>query len=70
MLYFNTKKRILTSSLKINESELSENFFKLYRMNGYVNSEVVEEVDNNIDKDSAIIKAKFVKRMTVTKEIF
>ena len=48
------KKRILTSSLKINESELSENFFKLYRMNGYVNSEVVEEVDNNIDKDSAI----------------
>ena len=27
-------------------------------MNGYVNSEVVEEVDNNIDKDSAIIKAK------------
>lgn len=62
LLYFNTKKRILTSSLKINESELSENFFKLYRMNGYVNSEVVEEVDNNIDKDSAIIKAKFVKK--------
>ena len=31
-------------------------------MNGYVNSEVVEEVDNNIDKDSAIIKAKFVKK--------
>ena len=43
LLYFNTKKRILTSSLKINESELSENFFKLYRMNGYVNSEVVED---------------------------
>ena len=62
LLYFNTKKRILTSSLKINESELCENFFKLYRMNGYVNSEVVEEVDNNIDKDSAIIKAKFVKK--------
>lgn len=62
LLYFNTKKRILSSSLKISEQESSENFFKLYKMNGYVNEEVVEEIDNNIDKDSAIIKAKFVKK--------
>lgn len=62
LLYFNTKKRILASTLKINENEKSENFFKLYKMNGYVNEAVVEEIDNHIDKDSAIIKAKFVKK--------
>lgn len=62
LLYFNTKKRILSSSLKINEDEDSENFFRLYKMNGYVNEEVIEEVDNSFEKDSAIIKAKFVKK--------
>lgn len=30
-------------------------------MNGYVNEEIIEEIDNNIDKESNIIKAKFVK---------
>lgn len=62
LLYFNTKKRILASSLKITETENSDNFFKLYKMNGYVNEEVIAEIDNNIERDSAIIKAKFVKK--------
>lgn len=62
LLYFNTKKRILASTLKINEEEISNNYFKLYKMNGYVNNDVIEEIDNNIEKDSSIIKAKFVKK--------
>lgn len=62
LLYFNTKKRILASSMKINETENANNFFKQYKMNGYVNEEVIEEIDNQIDKESAIIKAKFVKK--------
>ncbi len=62
LLYFNTKKRILASTMKINETESANNFFKLYKMNGYVNEEVIEEIDNQIDKESSIIKAKFVKK--------
>lgn len=62
LLYFNTKKRILSSSKSIIEEESDENFFKLYKMNGYVNEEIIEEIDNNIDKESNIIKAKFVKK--------
>ena len=52
LLYFNTKKRILSSSKSIIEEESDENFFKLYKMNGYVNEEIIEEIDNNIDKES------------------
>lgn len=62
LLYFNTKKRVLTSTKAITETENADNFFKLYKMNGYVNEEIIEEIDNNIDKDSNIIKAKFVKK--------
>ena len=40
LLYFNTKKRILSSSKSIIEEESDENFFKLYKMNGYVNEEI------------------------------
>lgn len=39
-------------------------------MNGYVNEEIIEEIDNNIDKESNIIKAKFVKNMIVIKVIY
>lgn len=62
LLYFNTKKRILASSMKITETENANNFFKQYKMNGYVNEEIIEEIDNQIDKESAIIKAKFIKK--------
>ena len=62
LLYFNTKKRILASSLKITEEENSINFFKQYKMNGYVNEEVIEAIDNSIEKESTVIKAKFVKK--------
>lgn len=62
LLYFNTKKRILASSLKITEEESSENFFKQYRMNGYVNEEVVTRVDNEFERNSNIIKARYVKK--------
>lgn len=62
LLYFNTKKRILASSNSITQEEDSKNFFKLYKMNGYVNEEIIDAIDNHIDKDSNIIKAKFVKK--------
>ncbi|MFV0394007.1 MAG: PD-(D/E)XK nuclease family protein, partial [Coprobacillaceae bacterium] len=62
LLYFNTKKRILKSSLSILEEEQVENFFKQYRMNGYVVDDIVEDIDNQIDGTSNIIKVRHVKR--------
>lgn len=62
LLYFNTKKRILSSTLKITAEESSDNFFKQYKMNGYVNENVITEIDNSFERESAIIKAKFVKK--------
>lgn len=62
LLYFNTKKRILKSSLSILEPELPANFFKLYRMNGYAVEDIVTDIDNHIDTTSQIIKARYVKK--------
>ena len=62
LLYFNTKKRVLKSALSILEPESPENFFKLYRMNGYVVEDIVEDIDNHIDTTSTIIKARYVKK--------
>lgn len=62
LLYFNTKKRVLPSKTKITEEDDANNFFKLYKMNGYVNEEIINEIDNNIEKESSIIKAKYVKK--------
>lgn len=62
LLYFNTKKRILKSTLSICEPEVAENFFKQYRMNGYVVEDVVEEIDGQIDSTSQIIKVRHVKK--------
>ena len=62
LLYFNTKRRILSSTKKINEAELSENYFKQYRMNGYVNEKIVTNIDNDFDTSSNIIKARYVKK--------
>lgn len=61
LLYFNTKKRILKSSASILEDVDSEDFFKEYRMNGYVDEEVIEDIDHSIDGSSSIIKVKYVK---------
>lgn len=62
VLYFNTKKRILKSSLSILEEELPDNFFKEYRMNGYVVEDVVEDIDGQIDGASKIIKVRHIKK--------
>lgn len=62
ILYFNTKKRILSSSLKITEDEKNDNFFKLYRMNGYVNEKIIERVDHDMERNSKIIKVSYVKK--------
>lgn len=61
ILYFNTKKRILKSTLSILEDESEDDFIKLYKMNGYVLDDVIEEIDKNIDGTSNIIKVKYVK---------
>lgn len=61
ILYFNTKKRIIKSKDSILDTIDDTEFFKLYRMNGYVHRDVIEEIDNQIDGSSAVIKARFVK---------
>lgn len=61
LLYFNTKKRILKSDASILEDIDSDVFYKEYRMNGYVDEDVIEDIDHAIDGSSNIIKAKYVK---------
>lgn len=61
LLYFNTKKRILKSKDSILADISEEEFFKLYRMNGYVHEDVIEEIDNQIEGSSSIIKVRYVK---------
>lgn len=61
LLYFNTKKRILKSKDSILGTIDEQDFFKLYRMNGYVHTDIIEEIDNQIDGSSSIIKVRYVK---------
>lgn len=61
LLYFNTKKRILKSEASILEDVDSDTFYKEYRMNGYVDENVIEDIDATIEGSSKIIKAKYVK---------
>lgn len=62
VLYFNTKRRILKSKQSILEKETEANFFQLYKMNGYVNQEVIDQLDTSINRISNIIPVRFVKK--------
>lgn len=68
VLYFNTKKRLLKSELSILEQETSENFFKLYKMDGYSIDPVYQQIDSEIDKESTLIQVKLKKDGTPDKK--
>ena len=61
VLYFNTKKRILKSEISILEKQDPENFFKLYKMDGYSVDDTYLEIDHEIEQESDIIKIKLKK---------
>lgn len=68
VLYFNTKKRLLKSELSILEQETAENFFKLYKMDGYSIEQVYQQIDSEIDKESSLIQVKLKKDGTPDKK--
>ncbi len=61
VLYFSTKNRVIKVSGKKNPFD-EETILSNYQMQGYANSEIVEDIDTTIDVgSSSVIKAKFVK---------
>lgn len=64
VLYFNTKKRILTTQ-SISEPILEKDFYKQYRYGGYIIDDdahqVIKALDPYIDKSSDIINVTYVK---------
>ncbi len=67
VLYFSTKNRIIKVSgmdKEIHEEDILTN----YQMQGYVNHDIVEDIDTTIDVgSSSVIKAKFVKSKGIYK---
>ncbi|MCI9092860.1 MAG: hypothetical protein HFF36_03595 [Coprobacillus sp.] len=65
VLYFNTKRRILTSSQSLDEDILNEDIQDLYRYGGYIiddeNHQVIQSLDPLFDKKSHIINVSYVK---------
>lgn len=61
VLYFNTKKRMLKSEISILEKQDPENFFKLYKMDGYSVDENYLNIDHEIEKESDVIQVKLKK---------
>ena len=61
VLYFNTKKRMLKSDVSILEKQYPENFFKLYKMDGYSVDETYLEIDHDMEQESSVIQVKLKK---------
>ena len=61
VLYFNTKKRMLKSDVSILEKQDPENFFKLYKMDGYSVDETYLEIDHDMEQESSVIQVKLKK---------
>lgn len=64
VLYFNTKKRILSIDQHINKDIAYEDIFSLYKYGGYViddDCEVIHALDPTFDKKSNIIKISYVQ---------
>lgn len=65
VLYFNTKKRILTSDKAVNEPVDENDFYKQYRFGGYViddeSHQNIKALDPSFDKRSDIINVTYVK---------
>ena len=65
VLYFNTKKRILSVNQNMSEPVDENEFYKQYRFGGYVVDDeshtVISAMDPNFDKKSDIINVTYVK---------
>lgn len=64
VLYFNTKKRILSSDQCINKEIEKSDVLSLYKYGGYViddEHQVIDALDSTMDKKSNIIKVSYVK---------
>lgn len=65
ILYFNTKKRILSTDQAINDKVDEQDFYKQYRFGGYViddgTHQVIQGIDPTFEKRSDIIPVKYVK---------
>lgn len=61
VLYFNTKKRMLKSEISILEKQSAENYFKLYKMDGYSVDTVYQNIDSEIETESSLIQVKLKK---------
>lgn len=65
VLYFNTKRRVLSSSLSLYERLNEDDFYHLYRMGGYVIDEegdIIKAIDPQMDRKSNIINVNYVKK--------
>lgn len=65
VLYFNTKKRMLKSDVSILEKQDPENFFKLYKMDGYSVDETYLEIDHDMEQESSVIQVKLKKMVAL-----
>lgn len=61
VLYFNTKKRLLKSEISILEKQNADDYFKLYKMDGYSIDQAYSEIDSEIEKESSILPVKLKK---------
>lgn len=65
VLYFNTKRRILTSKNSIKDDINKDDYYSMYRFGGYViddDSTIIKAIDPNMDRKSNIINVSYVKK--------
>lgn len=68
VLYFNTKKRLLKSEISILEKQNPDDYFKLYKMDGYSIDQTFSYIDSDIEKESTILPVKLKKDGTPDKK--
>lgn len=61
VLYFNTKKRLLKSDISILEKQTADQYFKLYKMDGYSLDTVFQNIDSEMENESSLIQVKLKK---------
>jgi ATP-dependent helicase/DNAse subunit B len=65
VLYFNTKKRVLSSKDSVNADIKENDFYSMYKYGGYViddDGSVIHAIDSNMDSKSDIVNVKYVKK--------
>lgn len=65
VLYFNTKKRVLSAQQSLKDEIDKDDFYAMYRYGGYIvddeNHEVIKAMDPYMDKKSNVINVTYVK---------